>query len=69
MGEIVTLLIDDDREAWVEGVYASEDHARAAFREYLVARFGSDTVEHAEADGRELTDLVSYKVGFFESPV
>jgi hypothetical protein len=69
MAEIVTLLLDDDREAWVEGVYSSEDEARAAYRDYLVSRFGLDEVERIEAEGGDFAGLVGYKIGFFEAPV
>ncbi len=68
MDEIVTLLIDDDDQSWVEGVFANEDAAREHFRDYLVTRFGIDVVEKAETGDNGLGALVPYRLDFWETP-
>ncbi len=69
MAEIVTLLLEDARQAWVEGIYASDEKAAAGYRDYLIGRFGLAEVERVESAGGDFAGLVSYKFGYFESPI
>ena len=69
VAEIVTLLLEDARQAWVEGIYASDENAAAGYRDYLISRFGLAEVERVESEGGDFTDLVSYTFGHFESPI
>lgn len=67
--EIVALLIDDDDSARVYGLYSSDDAAKADFRQYLVGRFGEDTVADAEADPDQgLGGLIHYRIDGFPAP-
>lgn len=68
MGEIVTLLIDDDDQSWVEGVFTNEDAARQHLRDYLVTRFGIGEVENAESGDDGLGALVPYRLDFWATP-
>lgn len=64
--ELVALLIDDDRTAYVHGLYADDDAAMAELRRYLVERFGEDDVVAAESeDERGLGSLIHYKTDSF----
>lgn len=67
--EIVALLIEDDDSAYVHGLYASDDEALADLRQYLVERFGEDTVAEAEGDQDQgLGGLVHYTTDGFAAP-
>lgn len=67
--EVSTLLIDEDRSAFVYGVYPSARDAEQDFRGYLVERFGEQTVLECEADPAQgLGALVAYKVDAFTLP-
>lgn len=60
--ELVALLIDDDKTAYVHGLYKDEDAAMVELRRYLVERFGEGTVVEAEAEDEQgLGSLVHYK--------
>lgn len=67
--EIVALLIDDDDSPYVHGLYTSDEEAMADLRQYLVERFGEETVAEAEADQDQgLGGLIHYQIDGFAPP-
>lgn len=61
LDDVTVVIVDDDHETWMLGLFANPEIAEQHFRVYLVDRFGEEEVAAAEAGENGLADLVCHR--------